>query len=103
MAFTVDYSGDHVYVDGVSAGTFTPAGGSGEAVNAKPTELTKSDFAGGVLGVQPGDRPFIVWGITTGLAAPNSTFLFDSVTYTVIGSALRGDDGQQRLICRQQV
>jgi len=103
MAWTVDYSGDHQYVDGVGAGTYTPKGGAGQAVNCFPAEINRSDLTG-TPGVSPSDRVFVVWGITTGQASPQGdTLLFDSVTYSIIGAAHRGDDAQHRLICRKQV
>lgn len=103
MAYAVDYSDDWQHVDGVEDGTYTPPGGSAQAVKVRRSELRRSDIQGSVVGVSPGDVPFVVWNIA-GKAEVNATLAVAGVTYTVIEVAFRRADGtQHRLICREQV
>lgn len=102
MPYSVDFSSDHLHVDGVDDAQHVSLDGNPHEVKVRPASLTRSDLNGPIIGVAPGDRVFIMWGLEQE-AEPNSTLRVGTVSYTIIGAALRGDAAQQRVVCRKQV
>lgn len=76
MAYTVDYAGEHAYIDGVETVTFTPQNPAGTpvtTVKALRSELTRRQIAMlGAVGLEPGDTSFVLWNATIGENVPKN-------------------------------
>ncbi len=100
-----DYSGDYAFHPGVQPATVTtPNGTLLSGLHVRRDELTVADYSGAVVGLTPGDLVFILWGYAAGEIPIDSrlTTTDDSVSFTVIGDAWRGDRNQHRVFVRRR-
>jgi len=92
MAYTVDYSDDWQFVDGVVDAVFvTTSTNESENIKAKRGDATSPEFSG-VMGISPKD---IIWTLWRPTAEANDTITVDSRTYTIIGVIGERPDGSQ--------
>lgn len=103
--YSVDFSADWQFVDGVKDATFqNPEDVSTTAVKVRRDTLSKQDMAGTLVGLSPADIPFQVWGLDAGTRIePNGTLVVDSISYRILGGEFRGDLAQARVYCRERV
>ena len=100
MATPLDYSGDHVFLDGVESGTYTAPDGTVSNVTVLRDHLRRAGIAGALIGVSSGDVPFFVWGLDD--VEVNATLTVSGTVYTVIEATYqRSDRAHHRLICRE--
>jgi hypothetical protein len=95
-----DYSIDWAYHPGVYSGTLTDPDGVATAVHVRRDVISWRDLNGPVVGISPGDTPWILWGLGTQVPA-NSTLVVGAETYAITASELRGDLNQQRVFGRK--
>jgi hypothetical protein len=103
VSFAVDYSTNYQHLDGIEDATYTPPGGAGVAVKVRQDSLRFSDLAGSVLGIAPGDIPFLVWLLGATDATSEAVLTVGAVSYRVIGAEIAPDRSVQRVICRKYV
>jgi hypothetical protein len=106
MPYSVDYADDYAHVDGVDTATYTPLSGSAvTTVKVRRAQLSFTDLQSGVLALDPGDVPWIVWLGTLGAAVlqTEATLTVNSVVYTIISWVERPDQKQARVFTRKRV
>ncbi len=107
MAYIVDYSGDHAFVDGVVSATYTdPSGNVDNQVKVRLGSLGMTELqAGAVFGVSMGDVPFTVWNetIINGELLPGGRLLVAGTGFQVLSiGAVIPDGSQTRIITRKE-
>lgn len=106
MAYIVDYTGDHAFVDGVADATYVdPDGNTDTGVKVRKGTLGVSDVQGALFAIAPGDVPFAVWTDTldTATLKVNGQLTVAGTSYTVVGILATIPDGSQtRIMCREE-
>jgi len=103
--YTVDYSDDYLYLDGIETMTFTaknPSGTPLAGVKALRSHPSRRQTTGGVLGVEPTDVMFVLWIDTLDSNTPkNGDNLTDSdgVVYIISSVVQVPDLSQYKCFC----
>ena len=108
MAYIVDRSGEHAFVEGVESATYTdPSGTVDTQVKVRMGSLGTTDLqASASFGVSMGDVPFAVWNETVinGELLPQGKLVVAGITYTIIAILTTlPDDSQTRIILRKDL
>lgn len=104
MAFPVDYSGDHVVVDGVENGTLVTQGGAQvDIYPAIRNNGPRPDFSGGPLELSPQDVVFVLWGYApSGGVDENAQWTWGGVDYNVVSGSVRRDGAMSMIVARRR-
>lgn len=99
-SFTVDYSGDHAFIENTQLGVLYDSDNNGAFYYAKRVDGQRPDMSGGVVSLSDDDATFYVWGYSASNVPLNQRWSWNSVDYTVIGGRCHEDGSQAEFVCR---